>query len=175
MLLEAAIAAYRQALAYRTLPADPVGYGATQNNLGTAYWDLGRQYPSGTAQQQQAWLQAIAAYEAALRLSPEQSAQGFDRWATHHSLGVVYEQLAIQAPGGKGAAMRPADPFQRAIDHYVQAMTGWQGEQAALAETAFQSILNNLRQQAQALGIEAQQKSLAHIPAALLPAVWRQL
>jgi tetratricopeptide (TPR) repeat protein len=175
MLLEAAIAAYRQALAHRTRQVDPVGYGATQNNLGTAYWDLGRQYPSGSSQQQQAWLQAIAAYEAALGLSPEQSAQGFDRWATHHSLGVVYEQLAMQAPVGKGAPIRSADPFQRAIDHYVQAMTGWQGEQATLAETAFQSILNNLRQQAQSLGIEAQQNSLAHIPAALLPEVWRQL
>lgn len=170
LLLDEAIAAYRKALAYRTLALDPVGYGATQNNVGTAYWDLGRQYPDGDPHQHRAWGQAITAYEAALHLPPEQSAQGFDIWATHHSLGVVYEQLALQdAPPPKH------DPFQVAIDHYVQAMLGWQAEQSTLAQTAFQSILNNLRHQAQHLGITVQQKSLAQIPAALLPEIWRQL
>ncbi|MDA0268263.1 MAG: tetratricopeptide repeat protein [Cyanobacteria bacterium] len=170
LLLEEAVAAYRKALAYRTVAIDPVGYGATQNNLGTAYWDLGRQYPDRDSHQHQAWLQAIAAYEAALSLSPEQSAQGFDLWATHHSLGVVYEQLALQ-----GATTAKPDPFQIAIGHYIQALTGWQAEQATLAQTAFQSILNNLRHQTQHLGIAAQQKSLAQIPAALLPEIWRHL
>lgn len=169
-LLKEAISAYQNALAYRTLAVDPVGYGATQNNLGTAYWDLGRQYARGDAQQHQAWHQAISAYEAALSLSYEQSAQGFDLWATHHSLGVVYEQLALQK-----VSTSQSESFQVAIDHYVQAMDGWQTEQATLAQTAFQSILNNLRHQAEYLGLAAQQKSLAQIPAALLPEIWRHL
>ncbi|MGD1908464.1 MAG: hypothetical protein ACFB0C_21120 [Leptolyngbyaceae cyanobacterium] len=169
-LLEQAITAYHKALTYRTLAIDPIGHGATQNNLGTAHWDLGRQYSQGDARQRQAWQQAIAAYEAALQLSPEQAAQGFDRWATHHSLGVVYEQLALQ-----NVSTPQPEPFQIAINHYIQAMSGWQTEQATLVQTAFQSILNNLRYQAEHLGITAQQKSLAHIPAALLPEIWRHL
>ena len=65
-LLEQAIGAYRTALAYRTREADKLGYAATQNNLGTAYWDLGGHREANSPAQQQAWRQAIIAYEAAI-------------------------------------------------------------------------------------------------------------
>ncbi|MEM9767064.1 MAG: hypothetical protein AAF892_04155 [Cyanobacteria bacterium P01_D01_bin.71] len=173
-LLKQAIGAYRTALAYRTLETDPAAHAATQNNLGTAYWDLGGHCEAPLTLQQQAWQQSIAAYEAAATavdgIAPE--TLGFDIWATHHSVGVVYDQLAI--------ALAPDTTVQeplltQATLHYVKALEGWQATEAMTIDTAFQALVRNLQLQARYLGIEAQQRSLSQIPATWLPDIWRQL
>ncbi|MGF1460422.1 MAG: hypothetical protein ACFBSG_15525 [Leptolyngbyaceae cyanobacterium] len=173
-LLERAVEAYRTTLAYRTLETDPIGYAATHNNLGTAYWDLGGQYEADTAAQQQAWRQAIAAYETAITAAEQVPAAelGFDLWATHHSVGVVYDQLAI-ALAPEAQAQEPL--LLAALPHYVTALTGWQATATTTADVAFQALLRNLQLQARYLGIETQQRSLSQIPAAWLPDLWRKL
>lgn len=173
-LLEQAIVAYRNALAYRTLDSDPAGCAATHNNLGTAYWDIGGHYEERSPEQQQAWLQAIAAYEATL-VAAERIAGGslgFDQWATHHSVGVVYDQLAISlAPHIE--AQQPL--LTNATMHYVKALMGWQTIEAEMTETAFEALVRNLQLQARYLGNEAQQRSLSQVPAEWLPEIWRKL
>jgi len=173
-LLEQAIAAYKNALAYRTLATDPAGCAATHNNLGTAYWDLGGHHPERSPEQLRSWQQAIKAYETAL-IAAEQTPSGtlgFDLWATHHSVGVVYDQLAIAlVPNTQG--QQPL--LTRAFSHYVQAYGGWQATQGALTDTAFQALIRNLQLQERYLGVEAQQRSLEHLPAEWLPDIWRRL
>ncbi|HEY9889108.1 MAG TPA: hypothetical protein V6D02_11950 [Candidatus Obscuribacterales bacterium] len=173
-LLTQAIAAYRTAVAYRTLDQDPAGCAATHNNLGTAYWDLGGHQAERSPHQQQAWQQAIAAYEAALLAAERAPGESltFDQWATHHSVGVVYDQLAI-ALAPDAAAQRPL--LTKATTHYVQALVGWHGLAATTAETALQALVRNLQLQARYLGIEGQQQSLSQVPAHWLPDIWRQL
>ncbi|MEB3269351.1 MAG: hypothetical protein VKJ09_12485 [Leptolyngbya sp.] len=178
MLLKAAIAAYQDVLAYRTIGIDPAGHAATQNNLGTAYWDLGRQAAAGSEAQHQWWDQAIAAYGAALGVlsttPPEQlgNTLSFDPWATHHSLAVVHDHQAL---GSTDTPEGQRHHWYQAIHHYVAALGGWQQQQSPLAETALQGLIQNLRHQAQALGVEAQQRSLTQIPAQWLPEIWRHL
>ncbi len=173
-LLQHAIEAYRGALAYRTLESDPIGCSATHNNLGTAYWDLGGHCQERSGTQRQAWQQAITAYETALLAAAQvpPGALGFDPWATHHSVGVVYDQLAI-ALTPDTAAQQPL--LEKAISHYVKALNGWQASGAAMTDTAFQAIVRNLHLQSQYIGIEAQQRSLTQIPAEWLPEIWRKL
>lgn len=173
-LLEQSIQAYQTALAYRTLEHDPAGCAATHNNLGTAYWDLGGHYEERSTEQQQAWQQAIAAYEAAL-LAGEQAPAGhlsFDQWATHHSVGVVYDQLAI-ALAPDATAQQPL--LTKATTHYIKALTGWQAMEAATTDTAFQALVRNLHLQSRYLGMESQQQSLSQVPVDWLPEIWRQL
>lgn len=172
-LLEQAIDAYRTALAYRTLDTDPAGCAATHNNLGTACWDLGGHYEERSPEQQQAWQVAISAYETAL-LAVERAPGnlGFDPWATHHSVGVVYDQLAI-ALAPDTAAQQPL--LTSATPHYIKALVGWQAIDAATTETALQALVRNLQLQGRYLGIEAQQRSLSQVPADWLPEIWRKL
>lgn len=173
-LLERAIGAYRTALAYRTLEADPAGYAATQNNLGTAYWDLGGYSEAPSPAQQQAWRQAIIAYESAIAAveSVPPESLSFDVWAAHHSVGVVYDQLAITlAP--QEAVQQPL--LARATTHYIEALVGWQAIDSASTDTALQALIRNLQLQARFLGIERQQQSLSQIPAEWLPDIWRKL
>lgn len=173
-LLEQAIGAYRTALAHRTVEADPAGYAATQNNLGTAYWDLGGHCEAQSTAQQQAWRQAILAYEAAIAATEPlaESPLSFDLWAAHHSVGVVYDQLAI-ALAPHPTAQAPL--LTQATHHYVAALTGWQALASASAATALQALVRNLQLQARFLGIEQQQRSLSQIPADWLPEIWRKL
>jgi tetratricopeptide (TPR) repeat protein len=178
MLLKQAIAAYEDVLAYRTLGLDPWGHGATQNNLGTAYWDWGRQYDAGSAEQKAAWEQAIAAYNAALAALTQGETDlshepvGFDPWATHHSVAVVHDQLALSQPANPG---RQQHHWHWATHHYVVALEGWRHQQSPLVDTALQGLIQSLRHQLQAMGTEAQQRSLSQIPADWLPEVWRRL
>lgn len=174
-LLHQAIAAYQDVLAYRTPRLDPLGHGATQNNLGTAYWDLGQQYPAQSTQQYQAWAQAIAAYGTALAtiapLHQQGEAIGFDPWATHHSLGVVHDHLALGADTPEAQTRH----WHQAVAHYVQALEGWEAQGSSLKETALQGLLSNLRHQAHTLGPTVQHRALTQIPPHWLPEIWRQL
>ena len=173
-LLEQAIGAYRTALAYRTLELDPAGYAATQNNLGTACWDLGGHCEERSPAQQQAWRQAIIAYESAIAAVEQipQEPLGFDLWAAHHSVGVVYDQLAITLTP-QATLQQPL--LTRAITHYTAALMGWQALESASIDTALQALIRNLQLQARFLGIEMQQRSLSQIPAEWLPDIWRKL
>lgn len=173
-LLEQAIGAYRTALAYRTIDAEPGGCAATHNNLGTAYWDLGGHCEERSLEQQQAWKQAISAYETAILALQHSSMESlsFDRWATHHSVGVVYDQLAIAlAPD----TVAQSSLLLKAMPHYIKALLGWQAIEATTAETAFQALVRNLQLQARYLGVDVQQRSLNQIPANWLPDIMRQL
>lgn len=173
-LLEQAIGAYRTALAYRTLEGDPAGYAATQNNLGTAYWDLGGHCEERSPAQQQAWRQAIIAYESAIAAVEQIQNEplSFDLWAAHHSVGVVYDQLAITlAPQAK--VQQPL--LTQATTHYTAALMGWQAMESVSTDTALQALIRNLQLQARFLGIEMQQRSLSQIPADWLPDIWRKL
>lgn len=173
-LLEQAIAAYRTALAYRTPDADAAGHAATQNNLGTAYWDLGGHCEERSPAQQQAWQQAITAYDAALTTVVQVPAEqcSFDPWATHHSIGVVCDQRAI-AFAPDTAAQEPL--LRKATAHYVSALTGWHQMDATTTDTALQALVRNLQLQARYLGMETQQRSLSQVPADWLPEIWRKL
>lgn len=173
-LLEQAIAAYRNALAYRTLKTDPSGYAATHNNLGTAYWDMGTHAPDGSPEQVQAWKHAIGAYSTALStiINIPEATVSFDRWATHHSLGVVHSRLAVMPH--TNASDRQIH-LNQAFTHYVQALDGWHHEEADATDTALQAVVQNLKLQAQYLGLAAQQRSLNQIPAHWLPPIWHQL
>ncbi|MGD1861892.1 MAG: hypothetical protein ACFB0E_18210 [Leptolyngbyaceae cyanobacterium] len=173
-LLKQAIAAYRTALAHRTSENDPAAHAATQNNLGTAYWDLGGHCEEQSPPQQQAWQHSIAAYKAATAAADGMPPEtlGFDIWATHHSVGVVYDQLAIALTPD---ALAQAPLLTQATPHYVKALEGWQAIEATTTDTAFQALVRNLQLQARYLGIEAQQRSLGQIPATWLPDIWRQL
>ncbi|MEO0988194.1 MAG: hypothetical protein AAFY20_22040 [Cyanobacteria bacterium J06639_14] len=173
-LLKHAIDAYCSALAYRTLENEPVGCAATHNNLGTAYWDLGSHCEQHSSGQKQVWQQAIAAYETALLAASKVApgTLGFDLWATHHSVGVVYDQLAITLTPDT-STQQPL--LEKAITHYVKALTGWQANGANMTDTALQAIIRNLHLQAQYTGIESQQRSLSQVPAEWLPEIWRKL
>lgn len=173
-LLEQAIAAYKSALAHRTLSTNPASCAATHNNLATAYWDLGGHYPEQSSEQKQAWQQAITAYETALMITTQTAAENvaFDVLATHHSVGVVYDQLAIAlAPQTEAQSVL----LNRAIAHYVKALIGWETEGETATETALQAIIRNLHLQARYLGVEAQRRSLNQMPATWLPQIWSKL
>jgi tetratricopeptide (TPR) repeat protein len=173
-LLEQAIVAYRTALTYRTVEVDPAACAATHNNLGTACWDLGGHFAERSPEQQQAWQQAILSYEAAI-LTAEQAPGGslsFDICATHHSIGVVCDQLAI-ALAPDTSAQQPY--LTAATKHYISALVGWEAIEATMTETAFQALVRNLHLQARYLGMEAQQRSLSQVPASWLPEIWRKL
>lgn len=175
-LLKRAVATYRNALAYRTLDADPWGCAATQNNLGTAYWDLARHYTQTPAKQLKLWHRTQVAYEAALEAVqriPPGTAMGlsFDPAATHHSLGIVYEQIA------KHPLLHPdrmGNNLQQSLSHYLAAFHGWQ-EHRDNAQTALQSLVHSLKTHYDLLGLEGQQRALAQIPAELIAVTLPQL
>uniref|UniRef100_A0A7C3ZNV0 Tetratricopeptide repeat protein n=1 Tax=Planktothricoides sp. SpSt-374 TaxID=2282167 RepID=A0A7C3ZNV0_9CYAN len=86
--LQAAIAAYKEALEFYQPKEQPLDYGMIHNNLGTAYWNL-----SQYEETKENLLLAIGAYQVALmyrtaKVAPSQSA------ATHNNLGTAYSHLA---------------------------------------------------------------------------------
>ena len=170
-LLGQAISAYRNALAYRTLEADPSACAATQNNLGTAYWELANHQSESPEQQLKLWEQAIAAYDAAIKAaikaaqSRPSTPLNFDLSATHHSLGVVYDRVAACSSTDTDVQQWS---LQRGLHHHLQALQGWR-QQPEAYETAFHSVVNNVRLHYQNLGISGQQQALSQVPAELLP------
>jgi hypothetical protein len=174
-----AIGAYRIALIYRTLEAAPTAYAATQNNLGTAYWNLANQ-PTTHSDDRQNYLQcAIYAYQEALSAVEYLSlidtlpapTLSFDVSATHHNLGLACYQVAL--PNGLDSTTR-SDYLETALQHHVQALQGWQDKpdfyQAALSE-----IIQTVRTFHDRCGIQGQTLALSRIPAALLPLIMREL
>lgn len=180
-LLQRAIAAYRAALVYRTLLVAPAAYAATQNNLGTAYWQLAGLLDSQPHQRHEQLHQAIAAYQEAIaavdRLSAGNAAHthplSFDPAATHNNLGLAYYQLATDTHSRESSAQRSAN-LEAALRHHLQALQAWQS-QPELYQTVFSYVLQTIRAFHSHFGTKGQTQALSQVPANLLPELLKQL
>ncbi len=178
-LLQRAIAAYRAALVYRTLAVAPASYAATQNNLGTAYWQLAILTDSQPHQRHALLQQAIAAYKEAIAavecLSVANAAPvlSFDPAATQNNLGLAYYQLATDKHRQEGSTQRSAC-LEAALHHHLQALQAWQA-QPELYKTVFSYVLQTMRAFHDEFGTKGQTLALSQVPAKLLPDVLKQL
>lgn len=176
-LLQSAIAAYQAALTYRTVTVDPIAYAATQNNLGTAHWELATQHHD-PSQRQHHWQQSAAAYHSAAQATQPLIQQQpslklpFDLWAVYHSLGVVHDHLAM-VPELDPDLMK--QHLSQALKAHIQALQGWQSADADAYSIALTSIVQNIRNHYQHLGLAGQQQALAQVPAHWLPVLLPKL
>jgi tetratricopeptide (TPR) repeat protein len=179
-LFQAAIAAYENALAYRTLEGAPAAYAATQNNLGTAYWDLAN-LPQIQLKERQKHLQsAITAYEAAITAVDLLAAQtghrpalNFDVSATANNLGLAYYQLASDRQHPMDASDRQTY-LERSLNRHLQALQGWEGF-ADFHQATLDYVVQTVRSLYSEAGIQGQNLALSKIPAHLLPQVMSKL
>jgi hypothetical protein len=179
-LLQRAIGAYKAALRYRTLDAAPAAYAATQNNLGTAYWQLANLLENQPEQRCERFQHAIVAYKAAIDAVENLSANAahapslsFDPAATQNNLGLAYYQLATDKHNRETSAQRSAH-LEAALHHHLQALQAWQ-TQTDLYQTVFGYIIQTMRAFHTEFGSKGQTLALSHIPANLLPEVLKQL
>ena len=179
-LLERAIAAYCAALVYRTLEVAPAAYAATQNNLGTAYWQLATLLDSQPDQRHEQLQQAIVAYKAAIAAVESLAAAStsfpslsFDPAATHNNLGLAYYQLAIAKHQHDSPAQRSAN-LEAALHHHLHALQAWQ-TQPDLYKTVFSYVIQTMRAFHSEFGSKGQTLALSKVPANLLPEVLEQL
>ena len=179
-LLERAIAAYCAALVYRTLDVAPAAYAATQNNLGTAYWQLATLLESQPDQRHEQLQQAIVAYKAAIAAveslataSTSFPSLSFDPAATHNNLGLAYYQLAISKHQRDSNAQRSAN-LEAALHHHLHALQAWQ-TQPDLYKTVFSYVIQTIRAFHSEFGSKGQTLALSKVPANLLPEVLKQL
>jgi len=179
-LLQLAIAAYHTALHYRTLADVPASFAATQNNLGTAYWNLANLKTIAPDDRWQHLQQAIQAYEAAIAAVDVLSAQTehrpaltFDVFATFNNLGLSYFQLAGDRHNNITSTQRQT-LLESALNQHLQALHGWEP-----LSDFYQTTLDYITQTARAFhsefGIQGQTLALSKIPANLLPEVMRKL
>jgi tetratricopeptide (TPR) repeat protein len=92
-VLEQAVLSYKVALEIRTEEALPKEWGATLNNLGSAYLRLGERLSGLEGQQQIA--QAVQAHTRSLEVRTKGSVP--EDWAaTQHNLGADYEALGMR-------------------------------------------------------------------------------
>lgn len=180
VLLQLAIAAYQNALVYRTLEAAPSAYAATQNNLGTAHWDLANLPSMAQAERRERLQAAITSYEAAIGAVEVLTAQmsqrpalTFDVFATHNNLGLAHYQLATAAQSELNASDRQKH-LETALHNHLKALQGWEN-----LSDFYQSTLDFVVQTVRALfnqfGIPGQNLALSQIPANLLPDIMTKL
>ncbi|MBW4581081.1 MAG: hypothetical protein KME42_16060 [Tildeniella nuda ZEHNDER 1965/U140] len=179
-LLQRAIGAYRAALIYRTLDVAPAAYAATQNNLGTAYWQLANLLENKHEQRCEGFHQAIAAYKTAIAAveyltdnTVAPTAFSFDPAATHNNLGLAYYQVATDKHSRETSAQRSAH-LEAALHHHLQALQTWQ-PQTELYQTVFSYVIQTMRAFHTEFGSKGQTLALSQIPAKLLPEVLKQL
>ncbi|XHX77573.1 MAG: hypothetical protein RBJ76_24565 [Stenomitos frigidus ULC029] len=179
-LLERAIAAYCAALVYRTLEVAPAAYAATQNNLGTAYWQLATLLESQPDQRHEQLQQAITAYKAAIAAveqlataSTSLPSLSFDPAATHNNLGLAHYQLAIAKHQIDSTAQRSVH-LEAALYHHLHALQAWQ-TQPDLYKTVFSYVIQTMRAFHSEFGSKGQTLALSKVPASLLPEVLKQL
>lgn len=179
-LLQLAIAAYHTALHYRTLEAVPASFAATQNNLGTAYWNLANLKTTAHHDRGQQLQQAINAYEAAISAVEALSAQTeylpaltFDVFATYNNLGLSYYQLAIDLHSSLTATQRQT-LLESALNQHLQALQGWE-PLSDFYQATLDYITHTTRAFHSEFGIQGQTLALSKIPANLLPEVMRKL
>jgi tetratricopeptide (TPR) repeat protein len=178
-LLLHAITVYRDALTYRTLAIAPTAHAATQNNLGTAFWNLAILPDTEPELKQETLEWAIAAYTDALTaihqlVQQSQDAQlTFDRYATHNNLGLAHYHLATAKQSSLEATPR-SQHLEAALQNHLQALRGWT-HQPDYATTATGYILQTVRAFYTHFGMKGQSIALSQIPAALLPELMRKL
>jgi tetratricopeptide (TPR) repeat protein len=173
--LDLAIAAYQEALKYRTPANLPVGCATTQNNLGTAYWHLANLAETPQEEKQNLLKNSIEAYEEALALghSLTHTTLSFDLFATHNNLGLAYYQLATEnlIVNEKKTI---SQYLETALQNHLQALDGFSHH----PET-YQSTLNYITKTVRAfhdkLGIQGQSLALSKIPGQLLTEIMPNL
>ncbi|MEA5469509.1 tetratricopeptide repeat protein [Spirulina sp. 06S082] len=143
--LRHSIAAYEEALYYRTAENNALKYGSTQNNLGTAYWHLAQhENPPENLQA------AIAAYtEAGKHYDPEGDPLN---WAMiQNNLGTAYWNLSQHE--------KRETHLRSAIDCYEKSSIYRTGENAPVACAATQNNLGTAYWHLTAIdGLEVTQK-----------------
>jgi len=179
-LLQQAIAAYCNALTFRTMESVPTAYAATQNNLGTAHWHLANLSGVQLKDRQEHLRQAIEAYESAILAVNHITANTeqpppltFDPAATHNNLGLAYYQIAIDKHNQESAANR-SKYLESALSHHLQALQGWQ-QNPEFYQSAFGYVLQTVRTFYNELGTRGQNLALSKLPVSLLPNVMKQL
>lgn len=180
-LLTQAIAAYGAALLYRTLEVVPAAHAATQNNMGTAYWNLAMLSGIDLDDRRNYLQQAIVAYQSALTAvqylataNPAHvPALTFDHFATHNNLGLSYYHLATDNKAVYTEAQR-SGYLEAALQHHIQAMQGW-SQQPDYYQTALSYIIQTVRAFYNYCGMTGQSLALSKVPANLLPELMRRL
>jgi tetratricopeptide (TPR) repeat protein len=179
-LLHCAIAAYEAALIYRTLEAAPTSFAATQNNLGTAHWNLANLSTTPHLERSQHLKQAIAAYESAIAAVEILSAQTespptltFDIFATSNNLGLSYYQLACDRPPSLSSHQRQTF-LESALNQHLQALQAWEPS-PDFYQATLSYIIQTVRAFYSEFGIQGQNLALSKLPANLLPEIMRKL
>lgn len=179
-LLHWAIAAYEQASVFRTLEVAPAAYAATQNNLGTAYWDLAM-LPQATPPERSDRLQsAITAYEAAIKAVAVMTAQHthrpaltFDIFATHNNLGLAYYHRATQPHSTLSKGDRQT-ALEAALRHHLKALQG--GDVVSeFHQATLDYVIQTVRTFFHEFGIQGQNIAMSQLPPQLLPEIMRKL
>lgn len=164
-----AASAFEAALPYRRVGDRPAAYAATQNNLGTTYWQLGRQLqPLDPQRRRDCWQRAALAYDRALSIDPAIPV-GFDRAAAAGQLAWICLQLGTDAYAPPTAADR-ATQLDRALAAYLRLLDG-NPTDPAKRDRALGGIIATIRAIYQHLGIEGQSRALSSIPGQWLPDV----
>ena len=168
-----AVNAYNNALRFRTLQVAPGSYASTQNNLGTAYWQLANQSGQEASASKEYLQLSIRAYEAALKAADFLKGQNmlsqlnFDPFATHSNSGLVHYQLATDfATDFKDESQQ--QHLDQALTHHVQAMTGWKGK-PELYDPAVAVLVQTIQHCYEKWGSSGQNRALGLVPGELLP------
>jgi tetratricopeptide (TPR) repeat protein len=170
-LLVQAITAYQIALIYRTPEALPLGYAATQNNLGTAYWNLATDCQTLPTEMAEILDLTIVSYQASLAMVESLIASGtinfsFDPFATHHNLAAAFHRSVSHSHSPLNSDEQH-NALQKAFTHHQIAWQGWQG-QADYVEAAINGLAQVLRLAHDRLGSSLQSQLLASLPPQLL-------
>ena len=168
-LLIHAITAYKIALFYRTPEALPLGYAATQNNLGTAYWSLATDRLTHTDKIGDLIQLTIVSYQASLTMVEALIASGsvnfsFDPFSTHYNLATAFNASVKYITSDHHSAL------QKALTHHLIAWQGWQN-QPDQAIAAIDGLVQVLRTAHDRLGRDVQSKLLSSLPPQLLAVV----
>jgi tetratricopeptide (TPR) repeat protein len=168
-LLIHAITAYKIALLYRTPEALPFGHAATQNNLGTAYWNLATDRLTHSDEIGDIIELTIVSYQASLTMVEALIASGsvnfsFDPFATHYNLATAFNSSV------KYVTTDHHNALQKAFTHHLIAWQGWQN-QPDQATAAINGLVQVLRTAHDRLGRDVQSKLLSSLPPQLLTVV----
>ncbi len=168
-LLIHAITAYKVALLYRTPEALPLAHAATQNNLGTAYWNLATDRLTHSDEIGDIIELTIVSYQASLTMVEALIASGsvnfsFDPFATHYNLATAFNSSVKYVTTGHHNAL------QKAFTHHLIAWQGWRN-QPDQATAAINGLVQVLRTAHDRLGRDVQSKLLSSLPPQLLTVV----
>ena len=158
------------ALRYRTPEALPLGHAATQNNLGTAYWNLATDRLTHADEIGEIIQLTIVSYQASLTMVEALIESGsvnfsFDPFATHYNLATAFNSSVKYVTSTEHHKL-----IQKAFTHHLIAWQGWE-EQPDQAAAAIDGLVQVLRSAHDRLGREVQSKLLSTLPPRLLTMV----